>query len=60
MYTEDDRQAMQRAIDLAWQGVNTTRPNPRVGCVIVRDGEVVGEGWHRRDLLPKEFVATMY
>lgn len=48
MYTEDDRQAMQRAIDLAWQGVNTTTPNPRVGCVIVRDGEVAGEGWHRR------------
>ena len=48
MYTEDDRRAMQRAIDLAWQGVNTTMPNPRVGCVIVRDGEVVGEGWHRR------------
>jgi len=48
MYTEDDRRAMQRAIDLAWQGVNTTMPNPRVGCVIVRGGEVVGEGWHRR------------
>ncbi|MDO4683402.1 MAG: bifunctional diaminohydroxyphosphoribosylaminopyrimidine deaminase/5-amino-6-(5-phosphoribosylamino)uracil reductase RibD [Lautropia sp.] len=48
MYTESDRHAMQRAIGLAWQGVYTTMPNPRVGCVLVKDGEVVGEGWHRR------------
>jgi diaminohydroxyphosphoribosylaminopyrimidine deaminase / 5-amino-6-(5-phosphoribosylamino)uracil reductase len=40
-------QHMQRAIDLA-QSVLTASPNPRVGCVIVRDGEVVGEGWHVR------------
>lgn len=40
-------QRMQRAIDLA-QSVLTASPNPRVGCVIVRDGEVVGEGWHVR------------
>ncbi|MDO4906063.1 MAG: bifunctional diaminohydroxyphosphoribosylaminopyrimidine deaminase/5-amino-6-(5-phosphoribosylamino)uracil reductase RibD [Lautropia sp.] len=48
MYGEADRQAMERAIALARQGLYTTTPNPRVGCVIVRDGEVVGEGWHRR------------
>lgn len=33
---------------LARKGLYTTHPNPRVGCVIVRDGEVVGEGWHVR------------
>ncbi|MDO4637928.1 MAG: bifunctional diaminohydroxyphosphoribosylaminopyrimidine deaminase/5-amino-6-(5-phosphoribosylamino)uracil reductase RibD [Lautropia sp.] len=48
MYSEADRRAMQRAIDLAWRGAHTTMPNPRVGCVIVRDGEQVGEGWHQR------------
>lgn len=48
MYTDIDNALMQRALELARQGVNTTTPNPRVGCVIVKDGEVVGEGWHRR------------
>jgi diaminohydroxyphosphoribosylaminopyrimidine deaminase/5-amino-6-(5-phosphoribosylamino)uracil reductase len=39
---------MARALQLAARGLNTTSPNPRVGCVIVRDGRVVGEGWHER------------
>ena len=39
---------MARALALAARGLYTTDPNPRVGCVIVRDGEVVGEGFHRR------------
>lgn len=39
---------MARAIQLAELGRFTTDPNPRVGCLIVRDGVVVGEGWHRR------------
>jgi diaminohydroxyphosphoribosylaminopyrimidine deaminase/5-amino-6-(5-phosphoribosylamino)uracil reductase len=39
---------MARALRLARRGLFTTTPNPRVGCVIARDGEVVGEGWHRR------------
>lgn len=39
---------MARALRLAAQGVNTTTPNPRVGCVLVREGTVVGEGWHAR------------
>lgn len=43
-----DRAFMARAIRLAWRGLETTDPNPRVGCVLVRDGEVVGEGWHER------------
>ncbi|MFJ3484525.1 bifunctional diaminohydroxyphosphoribosylaminopyrimidine deaminase/5-amino-6-(5-phosphoribosylamino)uracil reductase RibD [Pseudomonas sp. NPDC090202] len=39
---------MARALELARNGVYSTHPNPRVGCVIVRDGEIVGEGWHVR------------
>ena len=43
-----DAQYMARAIELARKGLYTTHPNPRVGCVIVRDGQIVGEGWHVR------------
>jgi len=39
---------MQRAIALARNGEGYVEPNPMVGCVIVREGEVVGEGWHQR------------
>ncbi len=39
---------MARALQLAQLGLYTTDPNPRVGCVLVRDGELIGEGWHRR------------
>lgn len=43
-----DHAYMARALELARKGLYSTHPNPRVGCVIVRDGEVVGEGWHAR------------
>jgi diaminohydroxyphosphoribosylaminopyrimidine deaminase/5-amino-6-(5-phosphoribosylamino)uracil reductase len=39
---------LERALELAERGRGTTRPNPMVGAVVVRDGEVVGEGWHER------------
>ena len=39
---------MAQALQLAERGLNTTSPNPRVGCVLVRDDKVVGEGWHHR------------
>jgi diaminohydroxyphosphoribosylaminopyrimidine deaminase/5-amino-6-(5-phosphoribosylamino)uracil reductase len=48
MFTSLDHAFMARALQLARRGLNTTTPNPRVGCVIVRGGEVVGEGWHER------------
>jgi diaminohydroxyphosphoribosylaminopyrimidine deaminase/5-amino-6-(5-phosphoribosylamino)uracil reductase len=48
MFSESDRQYMTRALELAQRGLYTTTPNPRVGCVIVRDGGVAGEGWHER------------
>ena len=43
-----DAQFMARALQLARRGLFTTEPNPRVGCVIVKDGLVVGTGWHER------------
>jgi len=47
-FTDDDRRHMARALALAARGLYTTTPNPRVGCVIVRDGQMIGEGWHER------------
>lgn len=43
-----DHQYMARAIQLAKKGHYTTSPNPRVGCVLVKDGKVIGEGFHRK------------
>ena len=45
---EQDRVHMARALELAARGMYTTDPNPRVGCVIVREGRVIGEAWHAR------------
>ena len=42
----NEREAMARALDLAWRGWGRVQPNPLVGAVVVRDGELVGEGWH--------------
>ncbi len=39
---------MARALQLAGRGMNTTSPNPRVGCVLVKAGAIIGEGWHER------------
>lgn len=47
-FTEADRAAMARAIVLAERGLETTQPNPRVGCVLTQEGQIVGEGWHER------------
>jgi diaminohydroxyphosphoribosylaminopyrimidine deaminase / 5-amino-6-(5-phosphoribosylamino)uracil reductase len=44
----DDYRWMARALELAKRGYYSARPNPRVGCVIVKDNEVVGEGFHYR------------
>lgn len=48
IFSAADHAAMARALALAARGLETTSPNPRVGCVLVNAGEVVGEGWHRR------------
>src|SRR6187402_3352563 len=44
----DDTQFMQRAIELSSRGAGNVSPNPLVGCVIVKDGEIIGEGSHER------------
>ena len=46
MYT--DSKYMKRALTLAKKGLGKTHPNPAVGCVIVKNGMIVGEGWHKR------------
>ena len=43
-----DEQYMRRAIELAKRGMGYTSPNPMVGAVIVKDGRIIGEGWHER------------
>lgn len=48
MFTPADEHFMARALRLAQHGLFTTTPNPRVGCVVVRGGAVVGEGFHER------------
>lgn len=45
MYGEADHEFMSHALALAARAMTTAPPNPRVGCVIVRDGRVLGEGW---------------
>jgi diaminohydroxyphosphoribosylaminopyrimidine deaminase/5-amino-6-(5-phosphoribosylamino)uracil reductase len=48
VFSPDDYRYMAHALRLAERGLFTTDPNPRVGCVVVRDGSIVGEGWHER------------
>jgi len=48
MTAHSDEAHMARAIRLAERGLYTADPNPRVGCVLVKDNEVIGEGWHER------------
>lgn len=47
-FSAADHEFMARALQLASRGLDTTTPNPRVGCLLVKDGVVLGEGWHRR------------
>jgi diaminohydroxyphosphoribosylaminopyrimidine deaminase/5-amino-6-(5-phosphoribosylamino)uracil reductase len=46
--TDTDSAHLAHAIELARQGAGEVRPNPRVGAVVARDGEILGEGWHER------------
>jgi diaminohydroxyphosphoribosylaminopyrimidine deaminase/5-amino-6-(5-phosphoribosylamino)uracil reductase len=45
-FSSEDHQMMQKAILLAKQGIFTTAPNPNVGCVLVKNGQIIGEGAH--------------
>jgi diaminohydroxyphosphoribosylaminopyrimidine deaminase / 5-amino-6-(5-phosphoribosylamino)uracil reductase len=51
--------SLERALDLAERGRGRTRPNPVVGAVVVRDGAVVGEGWHQRKGGPHAEVVAL-
>lgn len=55
-----DHACMARALRLAERGLRTTQPNPRVGCVLVHDGVVVGEGWHERAGQPHAEVHALH
>tara|TARA_Y100001936_G_scaffold253810_1_gene321267 strand:- start:1223 stop:2308 length:1086 start_codon:yes stop_codon:yes gene_type:complete len=46
MFSSDDHVYMSQALQLAKKGLYSTSPNPRVGCIIVRDNKIVGSGWH--------------
>ncbi|MBR3735121.1 MAG: bifunctional diaminohydroxyphosphoribosylaminopyrimidine deaminase/5-amino-6-(5-phosphoribosylamino)uracil reductase RibD, partial [Lachnospiraceae bacterium] len=46
--TDERKNYMRRAIELAWGGMGYASPNPMVGAVIVKDGRIIGEGFHRR------------
>ncbi|MBI2508556.1 MAG: riboflavin biosynthesis protein RibD, partial [Betaproteobacteria bacterium] len=59
MFSADDHRYMARALELARRGLYTTTPNPRVGCVIVRDGAVAGEGWHERAGAPHAEIVAL-
>lgn len=48
MRIDEDRKFMARALELAVRGMGHARPNPMVGAVIVKDGRIIGEGWHER------------
>jgi len=54
-----DHAMMRRALELAHKGLYTTTPNPRVGCVVVRDGRILGEGWHERQGGPHAEVRAL-
>jgi diaminohydroxyphosphoribosylaminopyrimidine deaminase/5-amino-6-(5-phosphoribosylamino)uracil reductase len=58
-YSIFDHQCMAEALRLAEMGLYTTQPNPRVGCVIARDGVVVGRGYHKRAGGPHAEVAAL-
>ena len=47
-FPPEEQTFMARALELARLGRQTTHPNPRVGCVLVKDSRIIGEGWHKR------------
>ena len=47
-FSANDHKRMARALQLAKHGIATTQPNPRVGCVIVKAGKIIAEGWHEK------------
>ena len=52
MFTSADHELMGQALELAGRGLYTTTPNPRVGCVVVAGGMIIGTGWHEKAGMP--------
>src|SRR5687768_12921495 len=59
MFDALDHQFMSRALQLASRGLYTTQPNPRVGCVLVRNKRVLAEGWHQYAGGPHAEIAAL-
>ncbi len=59
LFNDQDHRMMGMALDLAKQGVYTSTPNPRVGSVIVKNGKVVGQGWHEKAGLPHAEILAL-
>lgn len=59
MFSPADHEFMGQALLLAERGLYTTTPNPRVGCVVVKDGAVVGTGWHEKAGMPHAEVLAL-
>jgi diaminohydroxyphosphoribosylaminopyrimidine deaminase/5-amino-6-(5-phosphoribosylamino)uracil reductase len=55
----DDEKFMREALALARKGLGKTRPNPAVGCVIVKNGRILSRGWHRRAGLPHAEIEAL-
>ncbi len=55
----DDLGHLERCLELAELGARTAAPNPMVGCVLVRDGTVIGEAWHERPGSPHAEVIAL-
>lgn len=45
---DNDEAFMRLALDLAARGITSTRPNPRVGCVLVKQGDIIAQAWHEQ------------
>ena len=58
-FSSIDEAMMRRALALAENGLYTTTPNPRVGCVIVRNDQIVGEGWHEKAGAPHAEIIAL-
>src|SRR5260370_35949293 len=59
MVAAADHEFMGQALELAGRGLYTTTPNPRVGCVVARDGVLVGSGWHEKAGLAQAEVLAL-
>ncbi|MEN8712546.1 MAG: bifunctional diaminohydroxyphosphoribosylaminopyrimidine deaminase/5-amino-6-(5-phosphoribosylamino)uracil reductase RibD [Arenicellales bacterium] len=59
VYSANDHKYMARALQLANRGIATTQPNPRVGCVIVKEDQIIAEGWHEKAGLPHAEIMAL-